>query len=57
MADEGGGHDDFEINESDLEGFELDEEALGKLEDLDLDESIEDNVATDDIRRGAITNK
>ena len=44
----------MEINESDLEGFELDEEALGKLEDLDLDESIEDNVADADLHRGVI---
>lgn len=39
----------MDIGEMDLEGFELDEEALEKLEDLDLSESIEDNMHDNDI--------
>ena len=49
MNHQNGNKADASINESEMDDFELDEEALGKLEELDLDESIDDFVDQNDI--------
>jgi hypothetical protein len=43
--------------ESDLDDFVLDEEALEMLGDLALDEDIEDDVQAKDINRGIVNDK